>query len=324
MFTSGNWVNHFNMNGMPRNNASSWVIGDTGYLVAGYNSTNDSCLTDLWQFDPVKNTWTQKAYFPGAARQSGVAFAIGANGYYATGTNSKMQKNFQDCWQYNPSANSWTRMADLPDINVAGTGARYDAVAFAIGNYGYIGTGFNGTYLNDFWQFDPIANKWAALSSSPIIKRSGAVAFVYVNEAYICTGINNGAELKDFWRYNPSTDKWTQLRDIANTSADNYDDDYTDLVRDHAVALVEPNSSVWKAYLICGQNGSATAKTWEYSFTDDLWERKESYERAARQGAVSWSFLNLKRGFVGTGKTAASSVSDYDEWFPEDDVNVND
>jgi len=104
----------------------------------------------------------------------------------------------------------------------------------------------------------------------------------------------------------------------------NYDDDYTDIVRDHAVSLVMPNSGVWKAYLVCGQNGSVTAKTWEYDFATDLWARKTSYERTARQGAVSWSFLNLKRGFVGTGKSGTLSFDDYDEWFPADDYNAND
>ena len=71
----GNWVQKFQIGGWPRNGASSWVIGDTGYIVAGYNSINDSCLSDLWQFDPNLNRWAQKAYFPGGARQAGVATA---------------------------------------------------------------------------------------------------------------------------------------------------------------------------------------------------------------------------------------------------------
>ena len=235
----GNWVKKsYLSNGLPRSGASAWVIGDTGYLVGGYNKQNDSCLSDLWQFDPVLNSWSQKAFFPGKPRQAGVGFAIGSNGYLCTGYDSVHQMLFQDCWQYNSVNNSWIRMADLPDLNGSGTGARYDAVGFAIGNYGYIGTSFNGTWLNDFWQFDPVNNRWKLIQNSPVSKRSGALAFVFMNEVYIGTGINNGIHSTDFWKYNPAGDQWTRLRDINNSSPNTYDDLYSDIKREHGIVLV--------------------------------------------------------------------------------------
>jgi hypothetical protein len=88
---------------------------------------------------------------------------------------------------------------------------------------------------------------------------------------------------------------------------------------------------VWKAYIVLGQNGSLLNATWEYDFASDLWTAKTPYERSARQGAVSWSFLNLMsdngdlgRAFCGTGKSASLSLDDYDEWFPADTYNAND
>ena len=233
--TSGNWVQRFQIGGWPRNGAVAFVIGDTGYIAAGYNSSNDSCLSDLWQFDPVKNNWTQKAYLPGVARHSGVGFSIGTKGYVATGYNPKTTPQyFQDTWEYNPATNGWLQKASLPDIQGPGTGARYDAVAFTIGSYGYVGTGYNGSWLKDFWKLDPVANTWTPITNIPGNKRSGSVAFTTFNDtsAYIVTGTNNGTELHDFWRYNPTTG-WSQLRDIANTSADNYDDDYTINLKDY-------------------------------------------------------------------------------------------
>lgn len=322
----GNWVSFSQIPGLARTGAGSWVIGDTGYIVGGYNSTNDSCLSDLWQYTPVSNSWVQKANFPGSVRQSGVGFAVGMKGYLATGYNPKSLQRFQDCWQYDPSSNNWIRMADLPDFNGAGTGARYDAVAFTVGNYGYLGTGYNGVWLNDFWQFDPLANKWTAINNSPVTKRSGAVAFVYFNEVYICAGSNNADNLKDFWKYNPGTDKWTRLRDIANTSPDSYDDDYTDIARDHAIGLVQPFGTIWKAYLAVGQNAGSSLipYTWEYDFATDLWQRKTSFEKAPRTGAIGWSFLNLKKGMIGTGKTTGKSLDDFNWWYPDQTYNVND
>ena len=326
--TEGNWVSAFQIGGFPRMGASSWVIGDTGYLVGGYSSTH-SYFNDLWQFDPVKNNWVQKADFPGTPRQSAVGFSIGNNGYLATGYNLLTQQTFADCWQYNPTTNAWTKMADIPDAS----GARYGAVGFTIDNNGYVGTGYNnGNYLKDFWKFDPVANTWTAITNVPLSERAGAVAFTtYDNTAaYIVTGTNGNSELTDFWKYSPSSG-WARLKNITNDSAGKYDDDYTDIARDHAVALVEPNNGVWKAYITVGViNSTYTNKTWEYDFVTDLWTRKTSYERAMRQQAVSWSFLNLKRGFVGTGISTASSLGDstfFDdigEWFPAETLSHND
>jgi hypothetical protein len=324
----GNWVKRsYLSNGLPRSGASSWVIGDTGYLVGGYNSQNDSCLSDLWQYDPVLNTWSQRAFFPGKPRQSGVGFSIGSNGYLSTGYDSAHNLLFQDCWQYNTTNNSWTRMADLPDINGLGTGARYGAVGFAINNYGYLGTGFNGNWLNDFWQFDPVNNQWKAIQNSPVSKRSGALAFVYMNEAYICTGINNGIQSTDFWKYNPTSDTWTRLRDIANTSPNSYDDDYTDIIRDHGIVLIEPAypGGVWRAYICLGKtNGALYNKTWEYDFINDIWIRKTPFERYPRQGAISWSFINLKRGFTGLGTDGVYIFDGIEEWLPGITLDTND
>ncbi len=326
---TGNWLKRAELlSGIPRTGASAWVIGDTGYLVGGYIIPGDSCLSDLWQYDPAANAWSQKAFFPGIPRRSGVGFSIGVNGYLSTGYDSVKNILFQDCWQYNSGNNTWTRMADLPDLNGPGTGARYDAVGFAVGNYGYLGTGYNGTWLNDFWQFDPVNNQWRAIQNSPVSKRSGALAFVFMDQAYICTGINNGIQSTDFWRYNPTTDKWTRLRDIYNTSRDSYDDDYTDIARDHGIALIiQPSYSgnISKAYISLGKsNGEYNKKTWEYDITTDLWIRRTPYERSERQGAISWSFLNLKRGFTGTGSGGKYIFDDLDEWLPENTYNAND
>ena len=331
--SSGNWKSIGQIPGLSRYGASSWVIGDTGYLVGGFNSIADSSLSDLWQFDPVKSSWVQKAYFPGGARHAAVAFAIGTNGYLATGISDNNQR-FQDCWQYNPSTNTWTKMANLPDANFMGSGARYDAVAFTIGNYGYVGTGIgNSGLLNDFWKFDAVANSWTSIPNAPTTKRCGAVAFTTFNDtaAYLVTGTNEGGvALTDFWRYSPSSG-WTQLKNITNNSQ-------TDITRTHAVALVQPNNGVWKAYITTGEaNFTLIDKTWEYDFVTDSWKIKtpfseEGRTRSARKQAVAWSFINLQRAFVGTGNnniigkngTPVTSFDDVAEWFPVNSENAAD
>jgi len=316
----GNWVKRTEFDGVARTNAVVFVIGNYAYLGTGYDGLNR--LNDFWVYDANANYWTQKASLPATGnlqpnglygRSSAVGFAIDSLGYISTGYDGYNRLN--DTWQYSPTTNKWIQKA-----NFAGT-ARYDAVAFSLNHLGYITTGFDGNPNKDMWQYNPVTDAWTQTVSMGGYKRSGAVAFVYNNAAYICTGTANNQEVNDFWKFDGT--KWTQLRDIANTSSDSYDDNYTTIVRDHAVAFVMNNTkSVAKAYLTVGQNGSYTLKTWEYDFATDLWTEKSPYERSGRSGAVAFTVLG--RGFVGTGKNSTLQLDDFDEWKPDDESNTND
>ena len=44
-------------------------------------------------------------------------------------------------------------------LDFAGSG-RSAAAAFSIGAKGYIGTGYDGSYKKDFWEFDAASNTW--------------------------------------------------------------------------------------------------------------------------------------------------------------------
>lgn len=72
----GNWVRTSDFDGLARGEASSFSIGDKGYLVCGYDgSKSNTRLNDLWEYDMTTDAWTQKASFPGTARSNGTAFA---------------------------------------------------------------------------------------------------------------------------------------------------------------------------------------------------------------------------------------------------------
>jgi hypothetical protein len=60
----------------------------------------------------------------------------------------------------NPTANTWQQKADMAFTQPNGPKPRYSAVSFSIGSKGYIGTGYDGAYKNDFWEYDPATNVW--------------------------------------------------------------------------------------------------------------------------------------------------------------------
>lgn len=80
-------------------------------------------------------------------------------------------------------------------------------------------------------------------------KRMGGMAFVIDDIAYICGGENNGSDVTDFWCFNPATGTWKELRELYDKSDDDYDDDYTSIVRSYACAFVIDG----KGYIAAGR-----------------------------------------------------------------------
>ncbi len=317
----GNWVTQSQMNGDARYEASSFIIGDTAYIATGYNGTDR--YRDVWAYRADNNQWTLKATFGGVARNSAVGFSVSNKGYITTGYDGNVR--LKDTWQYDPATNAWVQKANFPEPVNAGTGnsdGRYDATAFSLivngTPKGFVTCGYNGAAQKDMYSYNPLTDSWQTELASPGSKRSGAVAFVYNNVAYLLTGASSSSNINDFYKYEPNTATWTALNKIANVSTDNFDDDYTDIVRTNAVAFVIGD----KGYLAVGENGGLTAKTWEYDFASDLWSRKHDFERSPRTGAVAFTIKG--RGFVSTGRATGLPFDDIEELQPNATYNAND
>src|SRR5207249_1984178 len=109
----------------------------TGAGVDGFGSAG--YFKDFWEYDPLTNTWGQKADFRGTARLFATGFSIANKGYIGAGLN-EAGGIMKDIWQYDPLSNAWTRKADFPGITFG--------CGFSLGNKGYVGT-------KDFWEYDP-------------------------------------------------------------------------------------------------------------------------------------------------------------------------
>jgi N-acetylneuraminic acid mutarotase len=316
----GNWVTKSSFNGPNRSEAVVFVIGVHAYVATGIDQTNKR-YNDLWSYDPVLDNWIQLANMPDTSRlgastmrSSAVAFSVGAKGYVGTGYNGFTP--MRDFWEYDSASNMWRQIADF------GGSARYDAVAFGILNFGYVSTGYDGANAQkDFWQYDPSVDAWTQKVSMGGDKRSAAVAFVYQDKGYITTGINSGTLTTDFWEFDPSKTEgtsWKQLRHINNYSTDTYDDAYTYIARSNAAAFVIGDS----VFISTGNNITLYQYTYGYSFQNDLWIQRTSYEGAPREGAIGFSVNG--GGYIALGRSSSAVFDDLREFFPNEIYNPND
>lgn len=152
----------------------SFSIGNKGYIGTGVN--NDGAIqADNWEYDPATDSWMQKADFGGGIRYLTTSFSVGGKGYVGTGVSGSYLWH-ADMWAYDPAANTWSRKNDFPG------GPRLSAVAFTIGSKAYMGTGnyrpspsVDATYLNDFYEYNPLYDTWSRKSDVPEQGRTNAM-----------------------------------------------------------------------------------------------------------------------------------------------------
>ena len=141
--------------GDKRTGAFSFVVNNQFYVAGGSN--NSASVTDVYAYDPSASKWNLKHYlrsvsnstetydYTAVVRAQAVGFTVNGKGYVTVGGSTLLS-----CYEYNPSDDTWT--LKNPYIG----SSRNSAVAFGIGDYGYVGLGVNGsTRLDDFYRFAP-------------------------------------------------------------------------------------------------------------------------------------------------------------------------
>ncbi|MBL0128564.1 MAG: T9SS type A sorting domain-containing protein [Flavobacteriales bacterium] len=211
---TGSWSQKADLDGQARMWAVGFAIGNKGYISTGCDEgVTNHALSDLWEYDPATNAWTEKTSMPGEPRQKATAFAIGSNAYITMGVSTVTGGDMGDLLVYHQATDTWTFLNPCPG------GARRYAVGFSIGNKGYIGAGssFSGvletdldhtTSFADFWEFDPATEQWTPRADVGAIFEKG-VAFSIGDKGYVGTGGYGFLAHDDFKEYDPVADTWT-------------------------------------------------------------------------------------------------------------------
>lgn len=176
--------------------------------------------------------------------------------------------------------------------------ARYEAVAFSIGEIGYVGMGYNGDErLNDFWAFDAATNNWTAIATdTAFAPRTGAVAFSAAGKGYVGSGRDQINIMKDFWSYNPGENKWTRIADLP-------------VERYGAVAFSINDIG----YVGTGFNKNALPDFYSYDPNLNIWSAISNYPTKVSEAVA---FVLDSKGYVVTGQRNGVDIDDFFRYDP--------
>jgi hypothetical protein len=119
-----------------------------------------------------------------------------------------------------------------------------------INNKVYVGTGDDGAFKADMFEYDPATNAWTPKAAFPGTPRYGTVSFTLFNKGYIGLGYDNTLQnTDDIYEYNPATNSWV------------FKDNFPGSKRSNATAVSMPNN---KCYIGLGYDSLLRDDWWEF------------------------------------------------------------
>ncbi|MBK9097680.1 MAG: T9SS type A sorting domain-containing protein [bacterium] len=183
---TGNWTQKADM---PDNigGAGIAVVGELIYIIGGTHKASSSGdptakpVSTIWAYDPVAETWTQKADLP-TARLLLSACVIDGKIYAIGGTTENWENVFYKVVEvYDPAANIWTQKADMPTGRWGSVACVLDGQIYVIGGR----AGANSSTKNEV--YDPVADSW--VTKAPMQQdRVGLAGGTIDNKIYVAGG----------------------------------------------------------------------------------------------------------------------------------------
>ncbi len=315
------WIARQSVLAISRKGAMSFTIDNLGYFCAG--DIGLAYAQDMWYYDPDVASWTQRASIPGK-RGYGVAFAIGGKAYAGLGQN--INGKLDDFYVYDQSKNKWSVVNDIS--NPFSGGKRTKAVAFAIGDYGYVGTGDVGAVDGDFYKFNPSdfeagRNFWTPVNSIGI-GRKEAVAVVIGDNAYVGLGIDkDGKVLNDLYVYSPSGDRWRTQSSLPDFAQARYGAFAFGIWKDYADNNFQQHGELYIGGGIAADS-SYLEDCWMFIPEENQWYQRASYPKGIIANASAFSLLYQRKqesfptmkGFVVAGYNGTKFVNYLYEFLP--------
>jgi N-acetylneuraminic acid mutarotase len=189
------WKRKADFPGIARVKATAAVVNGKAYVGLGFNIAlgvynTEACLKDFWMYDPITDSWEQKANFLNNFTDACACFVVNNTIYVTSGMDGAGFGN--EVWKYIPvegQQGTWVRLNDFSGPSRAG------GIACANSNHVYFGTGYWTFNANDWWEYFPINDTWVQRRLIPDNGRENAVSLTINNRIFVSTGRHFGGNL---------------------------------------------------------------------------------------------------------------------------------
>lgn len=282
------WTVKATMPSPPKADGSAAVYNGKLYVFGGYDQTAGDPRAETYEYDPLANTWTQKASMP-TARWGPIAVEFNGKIYVFSGTVAGVNE------VYDPLSDTWQTKGSVPSgFNQGLMGVRY-------------GDKIHLFYHTLHYEYDPATDTYAAKTPMLTPRRWSTVAVVG-DRIYVIGGYHNSyGAVNQNEVYDPATDTWTTETPMP--------------VSKYGITRENPVIN-GKIYVTHGLNGGFHTDNYVYDPSTDSWEQKSSanYPRDGTECGV----INNKLYVVGGRADSAGPYGVYynEEYDPSSDSEV--
>ena len=186
--------------------AGAFVVNNKAYICCGKDSiSNGNINSQIWEYNPVLNSWLRKNDFPGLPEQLPSCFSYNNKGYMGFGYGLSGNQ----LWQYDAGTDHWIEVDSLVGTKRFGlTPVVIDSFAYFIaGSYEY-----SYGSLNEVWRYRILGNRWERLADMPGV--SGGYAPSWGKGNSLLTGFGLHADSIGFtllggsYSYNIQSSSW--------------------------------------------------------------------------------------------------------------------
>ena len=175
-------------------------------------------LPTIEMYDPVTDTWIQKADMP-VPRSSNSTCIVDGKIYIIGGVAANRKQGRLDSVDiYDPATDTWTEAKSMNHARGGASVSVVDGMIYVMGGVGWPQIpNHPGPFLSSVEMFDPKNNQWTEITDMPAPK-AGHAASVIDGKIYVIGGGFRGNDrfkyLSTVEVYDPETDRWTQEPDM--------------------------------------------------------------------------------------------------------------
>jgi N-acetylneuraminic acid mutarotase len=185
------------------------LLGDSVYVIGGYNSSAGGPVNNVDIFNTLTSTWSLGDTVSFGARSDFAAFPINGKIYVVGGQGDTISPQVFD-----PDLNKWITPATFGSYV-----ERQGVSAAVINGEIYCFGGTNGEYLSTIDVFDPATNSWTTPPTSGVsIARAGGCATLYNGKVYIMGGRDDWGQLDTNSVFIPAISGVSQTQHFSSIS----------------------------------------------------------------------------------------------------------